>query len=231
MTAATPSTAGLVLSGGQGQRMGGIDKGLQPFMGKPLVSHALARLHAQTLPVTVQWISANRHLDQYASLGVPVLTDAGNAQGPGAFAGPLAGLLAGLRQAMTAPVTQLLCVPCDSPALPTDLCERLSQALDSTPDALVAVAVAPDAQGVLRRHPVCCLLRWADQAALVRLHDSLAAFLAAGEHKVGLWQRDQGCVTVPFDQASDAAHAFANVNTLQELHALADQLAPPAERH
>ncbi|MGN6651405.1 NTP transferase domain-containing protein, partial [Trinickia sp.] len=125
---------GLVLAGGRGTRMGGVDKGLQPLAGEPLALHVARCIASQ---VDSLLISANRHRDDYARLGAAfqarVIADIS-----GDFPGPLAGLLAGLRAASTELV---LCVPCDTPALPADLAAQLLAALDSG-QADVAVAGA-----------------------------------------------------------------------------------------
>lgn len=191
---------GLVLAGGRGSRMGGADKGLQDFHGQPLAQHALARLAPQ---VGALMLSANRHLDRYAAFGVPVWPDAQDD-----FAGPLAGLLAGLSHCDT---PYLLSVPCDAPFFPADLAERLGAAL-CTHDAEIAMAVAPDEDepATLRRQPVFCLLR-------TSLCQSLAEFLNTGQHKVGAWAARHRLVEVAFDQPGDDPRAFANLNTLAEL--------------
>nr|WP_315428345.1 molybdenum cofactor guanylyltransferase MobA [uncultured Albidiferax sp.] len=194
------SITGLVLAGGQGTRMGGLDKGLQHYRGQPLALHALQRLQPQ---VGSLLLSANRHLDAYAAFGVPVWPDADND-----FAGPLAGLLAGLSHCTT---PYLASVPCDAPLFPTELVARLAAA-QSAADADIAMASAPDAHGVLRTQPVFCLLR-------TSLQRSLAQFLAIGGRKVGLWTALHHCVTVPFTETQDT-QAFFNANTLAELQSL-----------
>lgn len=189
---------GLLLAGGRGMRMGGVDKGLQTLHGEPLASHVLKRLAPQTGALL---ISANRNPDTYAALGAPfgamvvadTLTD---------FPGPLAGLLAGLRTAGTAYV---LSAPCDSPWLPVDLAARLAQGLDSN-QADIATVTTVDGHGDVSLHPVFALLR-------VSLADDLAAFLAAGERKVRAWYARHTTVEVTFTDE----HAFYNVNSLQEL--------------
>ncbi|SDO16341.1 molybdenum cofactor guanylyltransferase [Rhodoferax sp. OV413] len=191
------SITGLVLAGGQGTRMGGLDKGLQSYRGQPLAQHALQRLQPQ---VGSLLLSANRHLDAYAAFGVPVWPDADSD-----FAGPLAGLLAGLNHCTT---PYLASVPCDAPLFPTDLVARLAAAR-SAADADIAMASAPDTHGVQRTQPVFCLLR-------TSLQTNLAQFLAAGGRKVGLWTALHHTVLVPF---ADSA-AFFNANTLAELHSL-----------
>lgn len=170
--------------------MGGVDKGLQDFHGQPLALHALERLRPQVATLV---LSANRHLADYAAFGVPVWPDADTD-----FAGPLAGMLAGLSRCST---PYLATVPCDAPLFPLDLVERLAAV-----DADIVVATAPVEDGMQRTQPVFCLLR-AD------LQGSLAAFLAAGGRKVGQWMAQHHCVRVAFAEPQ----AFANVNTLAEL--------------
>ena len=188
---------GLVLAGGQGTRMGGLDKGLQSFLGQPLALHALERLRPQ---VGALMLSANRHMSDYAALGVPVWPDA-----DAEFAGPLAGMLAGLNHCST---PYLATVPCDAPLFPADLVARLAAAL-AAEGAEIAMAIAPDAAGVLRSQPVFCLL-----AAGMR--DSLAQFLQAGGRKVGAWTTGRRTVSVAFHDPQ----AFFNANTPAELQSL-----------
>lgn len=202
-------TTALVLAGGRGTRMGGLDKGLQSFMGQPLVLHALRRLARQKGgPLHGVLLSANRNAEHYAALGVVALPDS-----LPDFSGPLAGFLVGLEHCTT---PYLLTVPCDSPLFPLDLAQRLMQALLEV-DADVAVAAAPevDATGaqVLHNQPVFCLLK-------THLKSSLAQFLAEGGRKIGAWTAQHHRVLVPFNAPGDAANAFTNANTLDELHAL-----------
>lgn len=197
---------GLILAGGRGSRMGGLDKGLQTFHGTPLALHALRRLQPQVGQVM---INANRNLDAYAALGVPVYPDE-----VADYAGPLAGFLSGLAHCAT---PYLMTVPCDSPCFPTDLVPRLARALESA-QADIAVATAPDkdAEGrvELRPQPVFCLLRSS-------LHASLLDYTRDGGRKVGAWTAQHRSVQVPFNAPGDDPLAFANVNTLAELQTLA----------
>lgn len=193
---------GLVLAGGRGQRMGGADKGLLPFHGSTLAGHALRRLQPQVGAVA---LNANRHLDAYHRLGVPVWPD--DVDG---FAGPLAGLLVGLERAAT---PWLLSVPCDTPRFPPDLARRLADGLARQPGAQIAMALAPDGEGRLRRQPVFCLLH-------TGLRGSLRQFLASGGRRVGEWLEPFGPALVSFDTAADDPAAFANANTPDELDAL-----------
>jgi molybdenum cofactor guanylyltransferase len=183
---------GIVLAGGQGRRMGGVDKGLVELDGKPLVAHALARLAPQVGTIL---INANQNVERYAALGAPVVRDA-----VGGFAGPLAGLHAGMTVAAT---THVVTVPCDSPFLPHDLVSRLASAL-AKDDAQLAVARTFD-----QPHPVFALVR-----RDVLPH--LAAFLAAGGRKIDAWYATLAAVEVAFD---DEADAFRNINTAAELAA------------
>lgn len=187
-----PPISGLVLAGGRGLRMGGADKGLVDFQGRPLVASVIAALAPQVDEVL---LSANRNLQQYAAFGYPVFADdiAG-------FAGPLAGLHAGLARARHALVATS---PCDTPLLPPDLVSRLYAALLAD-DAEIAVATAGG-----RIHPVFCLCRRA-------LLPALEAYLAAGGRKVDGWQRSRRRVEVAFD---DVADAFANLNSPADLQA------------
>ena len=205
----TVAITAVVLAGGRGSRMGGVDKGLQPFRGKPLVAHAIERLATQTgCPPVAVLVNANRNAALYADMGVAVVADSLQD-----FQGPLAGFLAALGGCST---PFLLTVPCDSPLFPLDLAERLHDALEQA-DAQIAVALAPeqDAAGapVLRSQPVFCLMR-------VGVRDSLAQFLQSGGRKIDAWTRAQGQVLVPFNAPGDDPQAFANANTLEELRGL-----------
>ena len=198
---------GLILAGGRGARMGGVDKGLQKFLGMPLTLHALMRLQPQCGEVL---INANRNLGAYESFGVPVWPDSLSD-----FAGPLAGFLVGLEHAQT---PYLLTVPCDSPRFPLDLCQRLGQALIDA-DVDLAMAVGPetqDGQTQWRTQPVFSLMH-------TRLLESLVHFTQGGGRKIDAWTAQQRCVTVTFDQPGDDPLAFANVNTLADLHQLENQ--------
>lgn len=198
MTTISPQDiTGLILCGGRGTRMGGVDKGLQNHQGMPLALHALLRLQPQVGPVL---INANRNLSAYESMGVPVWPD------PMAdYPGPLAGWLAGLEHCET---PYLLTVPCDSPNFPLELAQRLSAALNEA-DADIAMAATLE-DGRQQVQPVFCLLK----AGLI---ESLVEYLNAGERKIDRWTAQHRCVQVLFDDAA----AFANANTLAELQRLA----------
>ena len=183
---------GLILAGGLARRMGGGDKGLRLFRGRPMVAHAIERLAPQ---VDALLINANQNREAYAALGYPVIADVIDG-----YAGPLAGLHAGL-STCTTPL--LVTVPCDSPFLPLDLVARLHAALE-----LDAAQLAMARSGGWNQ-PVFALCRR-------EVLDSLSAFLAAGGRKVDAWFAALTIVEVPFPDES----AFANINTPEELERL-----------
>jgi len=209
----TQDITGLVLAGGRGSRMGGVDKGLQNFRGLPLALHTLMRLQMQTGNVMV---NANRNLAAYEAFGTPVWPDVLSD-----YAGPLAGFLTGLERCET---PWLLTVPCDTPLFPLDLAQRLAAAADAEgADIAMAAALEDDGKGhiTVRPQPVFCLLR-------VDLLESLVAFTQAGGRKIDAWTGQHRCAIVPFDQPGDDPQAFFNANTLAELHALENSSAPQA---
>ena len=198
---------GLILAGGRGSRMGGVDKGLQTFNGMPLALHTLTRLQMGGCVGHIM-INANRNLAAYESFGVDVWPD-----GLADYAGPLAGFLTGLERCET---PYLLTVPCDTPLLPLDLASRLASALEAQ-DAEIAMAAAPEAgrdgQVQLRTQPVFCLLR-------IELLESLVRFTQNGGRKIDAWTALHKTAIVAFDQTADDLQAFFNANTLAELHQL-----------
>jgi molybdenum cofactor guanylyltransferase len=191
---------GLILAGGRGSRMGGADKGLQNFRGMPMAMFTLLRLAPQ---VGEAMINANRNLAAYESFGVPVWPDS-----LADYAGPLAGFLTGLEKCET---PYLVTVPCDTPLFPQDLVARLAEALERE-DAEIAMAAARE-EGQMRAQPVFSLLRH-------DLMESLVRFTHGGGRKIDAWTAQHRMVLVPFDRPGDDADAFANANTLAELHRL-----------
>lgn len=196
---------GLVLAGGRGTRMGGVDKGLQNFRGTPLALNALMRLQMQEGGLMGDFmVNANRNLAAYEAFGHPVWPDT-----LADYAGPLAGFMTGLAHCET---PWLLTVPCDTPLFPMDLVQRLASAFENETTE-IAMAAAREEDGQLRRQPVFCLLR-AD------LLDSLVAFTQAGGRKIDRWTDQHRTVVVPFDRSGDDPQAFFNANTLAELQSL-----------
>ena len=184
---------GLILAGGKGTRMGSVDKGLQFFRGKPMVEHVAKRLQPQVGKLIV---NANRHLDVYEALGAPVVPDEISG-----FAGPLAGLHAGLSVCET---PYLVTAPCDSPFLPMDLVDKLSEALVNA-KADIAVAVTGES-ATQQRHPVFCLLS-------AHLKNDLADYLGKGGRKMDAWFAMHRLIDVYFADEI----AFVNMNTLADL--------------
>jgi molybdopterin-guanine dinucleotide biosynthesis protein A len=185
----TEKVTGILLAGGQGRRMGGVDKGLQLLRGKPMAQHVIERFAPQ---VDELLINANQNIEQYQGLGYRVIPDA-----IGGFVGPLAGLHRGLSEAAHPLVVT---APCDSPFLPLDLVAKLHAALEQQ-NAELAVARTGD-----QPHPVFCLCR---KSVL----SSLTAFLESGGRKIDWWYAQLKVADVDFvDEA-----AFRNINTREEL--------------
>ena len=182
------AVSAIVLAGGQGRRMGGVDKGLELLRGKPMVAWVLERLAPQVGEIV---INANQNLEAYAAFGHRVVPDA-----IGGFAGPLAGLHAGLAVASHA---LIVTAPCDSPFLPLDLVARLHAALGAHDLAVAKTGDQP--------HPVFSLVRRS-------VHAHLGEFLAAGGRKIDAWYASLKVIEVPFDDEPDA---FRNINTREEL--------------
>lgn len=201
----------LILAGGQGSRMGGCDKGLQPLHGRPLVAWIVERLVPQ---VGTLLISANRNRERYAEFGYPVIADdptpswasrddAGFSQFPSQFSGPLAGPLAGLHAGLSQCRTPwLLSAPCDVPELPADLAARLAEAV-CREQVLLALATSAG-----RHHPVIALLHR-------DLLPDLERYLATGRRSVYGWQQSLAHAEVDF-----GADSFANLNTLDALQGM-----------
>ena len=200
MIIARDDITGLILAGGRGSRMGGVDKGLQLHRGRPLAANALERLRPQVGPLM---LNANRNFDSYRALGVEVWPD----EVPD-FPGPLAGMLAGLSHCQTG---YMATVPCDTPNFPSDLVARLAEGLEAD-GADVAVAYTHRGEELFAQ-PVFCLMK-------TSLKEALAAFVAAGERKTGFFARSQRSARVVFGDEAE----FFNINTLDEL----ERAQPPA---
>lgn len=183
---------GVILAGGQGSRMGGVDKGWVEFEGKPLINHVLSRLSPQTEHVV---IVANRNLERYRLLGVDVVSD--EIQG---FQGPLAGIHAGLSH-ITTPLA--LIVPTDAPLLPLNLLQHLAD------NARVDAALD---------HPVLSHDGEREQPLFgifpKRLATELQRFLESDQRRLMQWCRQQGAEWVDFSAQKEA---FANMNSPAQL--------------
>lgn len=182
------ATAGLILAGGRGLRVGGADKGLLPHGHQQLVDAVIARLQPQVQQLA---ISANRNTAAYALRQLPVLSDAD----PQAFDGPLAGVLAGLAFAQAAGCAWLQIAPCDNPLLPTDLCACLHAAAGAAQAAYPQTAQGPE--------PAHALIA-------VSASPAVQALWAQGERSLLRTLRSLQAVALPWPQATD----FANLNHL-----------------
>lgn len=179
----------VILAGGMGRRMGGRDKGQVELQGHPLIEYVLNAIRPQVKTIL---INANRHQDDYASYGYPVLAD--RLEG---YQGPLAGFASGMQAAAT---SYIVTVPCDGPLLANDLVRRLCTAL--TRDG-AEIAVAHDGD---RLQPVYALIP-------TSLQPSLEAFLATGNRKIDQWY---ACHTIALADFSDSPGTFRNINTPQD---------------
>ncbi len=176
----------VVLAGGRGARLGGVDKGLEELCGRPLIAHIIAALIPQCGTLM---INANRNKERYAAFGYPVISDDDSE-----FLGPLAGMLSALQAVQT---RYVLCVPCDAPLLPADLTTRLWHALK---DEKAQASVARSSDGL---QPVYVLLD-------TSLRDKLHLYLDSGARKTADWLQSVAAVETDF---SDCPTMFLNLNT------------------
>ena len=179
----------VILAGGQGSRLGGLDKGLIELNKRPLIQHVIDRIQPQVSNII---ISANRHIDTYSSYGFNVYED----EIPD-FAGPLAGILKALEHCQN---EWLLVVPSDSPFIPDNLVQRLSENIKNN-----KITIPHDGKYL---HPTFSLIHKS-------LTSSLKEFLQQGERKARLWMQQQEHAIVDF---SDQADAFININTQDDLN-------------
>ena len=197
---------GLILAGGRGSRMGGVDKGLQLLDGETMITRVLARLQPQVATII---INANRNLANYKALDAPVYPDENSD-----FNGPLAGIQAGLRHCAT---SYLVTAPCDSPFLPDDLVTRLFAAIKND-NTDIAVVVTNDENDTQRAQPTFMLLK-------TNLADDLDRYLQEGGRKIGNWYRRLRYSEVLFENSA----AFNNINTVDDMRAASTstpQLSP-----
>ncbi len=178
--------------------MGGVDKGLVPISGRPMIAWVIDALRPQVAEVL---INANRSYDSYREFGSKVVDD-----GDEEFRGPLAGIASGMRAART---PYIAVVPCDSPLIGAELVQRLYAAAQSSGSP---IAAAHDGE---RLQPVFALLS-------CDLLDDLAGYLDDGERKIDRWYDRHGYETVDF---SDVAESFANINAPDDRCALEETLA------
>ncbi|MEM6421842.1 MAG: molybdenum cofactor guanylyltransferase MobA, partial [Pseudomonadota bacterium] len=176
--------AGVILAGGLARRMGGGDKALLPLGGKPILSHVIDRLSPQVGALAV---NANGDPARFAALGLPVIADT-----VGGFAGPLAGILAGMHWAAAQGFTHVASAAGDTPFFPDDLVARLAGGLSATDR--IAIAATEDTVRGLSEHPTFGL--WP-----VDLADDLETALSTDMRKVIVWASRHGCARVVFADA------------------------------
>ncbi|AUH35373.1 molybdenum cofactor guanylyltransferase MobA [Paracoccus tegillarcae] len=188
---------GVILAGGRATRMGGGDKGLRMIGGQSLLTRVIARMSAQCAPLA---LNANGDPARFAALDLPVLPDSIDG-----YAGPLAGVLAGLDWAAGQGAAAIVTAAADTPFFPDDLATRLKDA--AGPSGL-ALAASPDAEGVVRRHPTFGL--WP-----VALRDDLRSALQGGLRKIVIWTEAHGAGQAVWP--SDPFDPFFNVNTPEDI--------------
>ncbi|MCM5703675.1 molybdenum cofactor guanylyltransferase MobA [Larsenimonas salina] len=182
------SVDGLILAGGQGTRMGGVDKGLQLVNGAPMVMHVA---NAMTTQVETLYVSANRSVDEYAAFGWHVIAD----RVPG-FIGPLGGIHAALCASNAA---WLMIAPCDVPAIAPSVFEAL---VDRARRGAMDIVYAADEQ---RAHPVVAVVK-------TSLAQDLESYLLKGERKILPWYECHDAERMVFSRAE----CFQNVNTPED---------------
>ena len=205
---------GLLLAGGQSRRMGGGDKSLRLLGGRPLLQHVIERMRPQAVALV---LNANGDPQRFVGFGLPVVADS-----VPDFAGPLAGIMAGLDWAAEhRPDCPLIAsVATDAPFLPRDLVSRLLAGMDAEGADLACAASGGQA------HPVIGLWR-------VRLRGDLRRVLVEeGVRKVDLWTSRHRLATVPFpnlrQEDGTEIDPFFNANRPEDLDRAA-ALLPHAE--
>jgi len=194
--------AGVLLAGGLARRMGGGDKGMRMLLGRPLLDWVIERARPQVRALA---LNANGDPARLASFGLPVVPD-----GIAGFAGPLAGVLAGLDWAADelAEATHVASFATDAPFLPRDLVRRLAIAVEDGAELACAASAG-------QAHPVFGL--WP-----VALRYDLRRALESGVRKVDQWTGRYRLATVEF--AERPVDPFFNVNSAEDL-AAAERLA------
>jgi len=182
----------LILAGGKGRRLGGQDKGLVYYQGKPLIEHLIERIQPQVENIL---INANRNQETYANYGYPVIQDELSN-----YQGPLAGFATAMKVAST---SHIITMPCDGPLLPDDLVSRMLTVLGDTSDTQETLVVAHNGE---RLQPVYALIP-------INLVNSLEKFLEEGNRKIDLWYAQH---TMKIADFSDKPAVFDNINTEEQ---------------
>jgi molybdopterin-guanine dinucleotide biosynthesis protein A len=195
--------AGVVLAGGLARRMGGGDKTLKTIGGRPMLAMVIDRLAPQVVALA---INANGDPARFTEFNLPVIADT-----IGGFAGPLAGILAGMHWARAShpDCRYLVSVAGDTPFFPADLAARLAEGCGDTDDT---ISLAASADGV---HPVFGL--WP-----LALADDLEAFLTKGDNRKILAFTDRYVrLNVPFDHielaGGEPLDPFFNINAPEDV--------------
>lgn len=189
--------AAVILAGGLSRRMGGGNKGLRLLAGETLLARIIRRLAPQCDALA---INANGEAEQFEDFGLPVIAD-----GIAGFAGPLAGVLAGMEWAAAMGADSVVSVSVDTPFIPEDLVHRLTEAQGRSG---LAIAASADESGQIRDHPTCAL--WP-----VGLAGALRAALESGLHRTGQFAAAYDPGRAVFD--SRPLDPFMNLNTPEDL--------------
>ncbi len=190
---------GVILAGGQSSRMGGGDKALLDLGGKPVLQHVIDRLRPQ---VSDMVLNANGDPARFAPFGLPVVADSIDG-----FAGPLAGVLAGMDWAAARGAAYIVTAAADTPFFPKNLVIALQMAREGTQTPL-AMAMTPDAERGVARHPTFGLWSVAER-------ENLRAALKDGVRKVVQWTRPVGCAEMVFNL--EGPDPFFNINTPEDM--------------
>ncbi len=192
--------AGVILAGGLARRMGGGDKALMELGGETLLARVIARLKPQVGEIV---LNANGDPGRFAEFGLPVVADT-----VAGFAGPLAGILAGMRWAAARGHTHVASAAGDTPFFPADLVARLAE-VEKASGQPIALAATNDPERGLSEHPTFGL--WP-----VDLADNLEQALTVGNmRKIIVWTSRHGCARAVFDEAAE--FPFFNVNTPEDM--------------
>lgn len=187
----------IILAGGLSRRMGDGNKALRLLAGETLLTRVIARLRPQCGELA---INANGDAEVFQDYDLPVVAD-----GFAGFAGPLAGVLAGMEWAAATGATAVVTVSVDTPFIPADLVYRLR---DAAGRSGLAIAASADDTGRLRDHPTCGL--WP-----VALRGDLRAALESGLHRIGQFAAAYDPGRAVFD--SRPIDPFMNLNTPEDL--------------
>ena len=201
--------AGVLLAGGQSRRMGGGDKCLRPLGGEPILGHVIRRAEPQ---VSALMLSANGDPARFRDYGLPVVADV-ILDDSGGSAGPLAGILSGLRwAAASAPACRWLAsFPTDAPFMPRDLVARMAAALEAEGAEMACAASAGRANPVVGLWPLCLV----DELERAMVEEAM--------RKIDIWTARYRLTQVEF--GADPLDPFFNTNRPEDLEEAERRLA------